>query len=51
MEALLSLRARARDARDWEAADLVRTMLTEAGVEVRDGAEGSGWVLAEHPRA
>ena len=51
VEALLSLRARARDARDWEAADLVRTMLTEAGVEVRDGAEGSGWVLAEHPRA
>jgi hypothetical protein len=51
VEALLSLRARARDARDWEAADLVRAMLTEAGVEVRDGAEGSGWVLAEHPRA
>ena len=46
VEALLSLRARARDARDWEAADLIRAMLTEAGVEVRDGAEGSGWVLA-----
>jgi hypothetical protein len=51
VEALLSLRARARDARDWEAADLIRAMLTEAGVEVRDGAEGSGWVLAEHRRA
>jgi hypothetical protein len=46
VEALLSLRARARDARDWEAADLIRAMLTEAGAEVRDGAEGSGWVLA-----
>ena len=51
MEALLSLRSRARDARDWEAADLIRAMVTEAGVEVRDGAEGSGWVLAEHRRA
>ena len=51
VEALLSLRARARDARDWEAADLIRAMVTEAGVEVRDGAEGSGWVLAEHRRA
>jgi hypothetical protein len=51
VEALLRLRARARDARDWEAADLIRAMLTGAGVEVRDGAEGSGWILAEHGRA
>jgi cyanophycinase-like exopeptidase len=51
VEALLSLRARARDARDWEAADLVRAMLTQAGVEVRDGAEGSGWVMAGAPRS
>jgi cyanophycinase-like exopeptidase len=51
VEALLRLRARARDARDWEAADLIRAMLTGAGVEVRDGAEGSGWILAERGRA
>ena len=51
VEALLSLRARARDARDWEAADLVRAMLTQAGVEVRDGAEGSGWVMPGAPRS
>ncbi len=50
VEALLGLRARARNARDWEAADLIRTRLAEAGVEVRDGAEGSDWTLAGPPR-
>ncbi len=43
--ALLELRGRARDARDWAAADLVRDRLTAAGVEVRDDATGSSWVL------
>jgi soluble cytochrome b562 len=47
VRALLELRARARDARDWTTADLIRDRLTEAGVEVRDGADGSSWVLAE----
>ena len=36
VEALLELRARARDARDWATADLVRDRLAAAGVEVRD---------------
>ncbi len=45
--ALLELRARARAARDWETADLIRDRLAAAGVEVRDDAEGSTWVLAE----
>jgi len=49
VEALIALRARARDARDWATADLIRERLTGAGVEVRDGAEGSSWVLAEAP--
>jgi hypothetical protein len=44
---LLELRARARAARDWATADLVRDRLAAAGVEVRDGPEGSTWVLAE----
>lgn len=43
--ALLELRSRARDARDWAAADLVRDRLTAAGVEVRDDATGSSWIL------
>jgi cyanophycinase-like exopeptidase len=46
VEALLTVRARAREARDWATADLVRDQLTAAGVEVRDGADGSSWVLS-----
>jgi len=46
VDALLTLRDRARDARDWETADLVRERLSAAGVEVRDGPEGSSWVFA-----
>jgi hypothetical protein len=49
--ALLELRARARAGRDWETADLVRDRLAAAGVEVRDGADGSTWVLADSPEA
>jgi cysteinyl-tRNA synthetase len=47
VSALLELRARARAARDWATADLVRDRLAAAGVEVRDGPDGSSWVLAE----
>ena len=49
VETLLILRARARDARDWATADLVRDRLIAAGVEVRDGADGSSWTLAGSP--
>jgi cysteinyl-tRNA synthetase len=45
VDALLELRARARVARDWETADLVRDRLAAAGVEVRDGPDGSTWAL------
>ena len=43
--ALLELRARARNDRDWATADLIRERLRAAGVEVRDTAEGSSWIL------
>lgn len=46
VDALVELRTRAREARDWALADLIRDRLTEAGVEVRDGAEGSTWAKA-----
>ena len=49
VEALLAVRARARETRDWATADLVRDRLIGAGVEVRDGAEGSTWVLGSSP--
>ena len=47
VEALLALRTRARETRDWPAADLVRDRLAAAGVEVRDGADGTTWVLVD----
>ena len=46
VETLLTLRARAREARDWATADLIRDQLVAAGVEVRDGTDGSSWVLS-----
>jgi len=46
VEALLAVRARARVAGDWTTADLIRDRLTDAGVEIRDSADGSDWVLA-----
>jgi hypothetical protein len=42
---LLEVRDRARVARDYPTADLIRDRLTEAGVEVRDEAEGTTWDL------
>ena len=48
VEALLAMRTRARETQDWATADLVRDRLTEAGVEVRDGADRSSWVLTDH---
>ena len=42
---LLELRARARSSRDWDTADLIRDRLAAAGVEVRDEAASSTWVL------
>jgi cysteinyl-tRNA synthetase len=46
VDALLAVRAGARETRDWATADLVRDRLIEAGVEVRDGTDGSTWELA-----
>lgn len=47
VETLLALRARAREAGDYATADLVRDRLAEAGIEVRDGTEGSTWVTVD----
>ena len=44
--ALIELRDRARAARDWTLADLIRDRLVAAGVEVRDAGDGSTWTLA-----
>ena len=43
VDALLDLRAAARDAKDFATSDLVRDRLADAGVEVRDSADGTAW--------
>ncbi len=44
---LLEVRAQARVAHDWAAADLIRDRLAAAGVEVRDEAGGATWTYDE----
>jgi cyanophycinase-like exopeptidase len=51
ISALLELRARARAAHDWKAADLIRERLTAAGIAVRDEGAASTWSFeASHGR-
>src|SRR5439155_9854241 len=45
VDALLDLRRRARDGRDYAVSDWIRDRLAAAGVEVRDTADGSVWNL------
>jgi cyanophycinase-like exopeptidase len=47
VEALLELRERARQGRDFGAADLIRDRLVAAGVEVRDTPDGPQWLPAQ----
>jgi len=46
VEALLELRAAAREAGRYSEADAVRDRLVEAGVEINDGPTGTTWRLA-----
>ena len=45
VDALLAERVRARDARDWAAADAIRDRLLAAGVELHDTPDGTTWEL------
>jgi cyanophycinase-like exopeptidase len=45
VEALLAVRARARQARDFATSDEIRDRLIDAGVEVRDTPAGAEWHL------
>ena len=44
MELVIEIRARARGAKDFATADLVRNKLTEAGVVLEDRADGTLWM-------
>jgi cysteinyl-tRNA synthetase len=41
--ALVEIRAQLRQGRHYELADLIRKRLTDAGIEVQDGPEGTTW--------
>ena len=43
IQAVLAERAAARAQKDWAKADAMRDLLASAGVQVKDGANGSSW--------
>ncbi|QVL48632.1 MAG: cysteine--tRNA ligase [Thiocapsa sp.] len=43
IESLVQARIAARAAKDWGEADRLRTLLTEAGIGLEDGANGTAW--------
>jgi hypothetical protein len=47
VELLIDLRDRARASRDFSQADGIRDALVEAGIELRDGPEGTAWELRQ----
>jgi hypothetical protein len=49
VEAVLGIRAEARADGRWRDADVARERLAELGVEVRDGPNGTEWVLTGEP--
>jgi hypothetical protein len=45
VDALLAERVRARESRDWAAADSIRDRLLAAGIELHDTPDGTSWEL------
>jgi cysteinyl-tRNA synthetase len=45
VDALLAERLRARESREWAAADAIRDRLLEAGIELHDAPGGTTWDL------
>lgn len=45
MELVIKIRARAREKKDWETADLIRDALKEIGVVIEDTPQGARWQI------
>lgn len=45
MNIILELRKNARENKDWTTSDLIRDKLKDAGIQVKDGKEGTTWSL------
>ncbi|HCK71215.1 MAG TPA: cysteine--tRNA ligase, partial [Planctomycetaceae bacterium] len=43
MQLVIRLRTRSRENKDYETADFLRDQLTEIGITIEDGKEGSNW--------
>jgi len=42
---VIELRAQARNNKDWSTADLIRDQLKEAGIQLKDGPEGTSYSI------
>ncbi len=45
MDLVIELRAQARTNKDWGTADLIRDQLKDAGIQLKDGPEGTTYSL------
>ncbi len=45
MDLILEIRKESREKKDWSTSDLIRNKLNEIGITVKDGKDGSSWVL------
>ena len=46
MEVILTLRKNARDQKDWGTSDLIRDKISEVGIQIKDGKEGTSWTIS-----
>jgi cysteinyl-tRNA synthetase len=47
MQVIISLRKEARDKKDWPTSDFIRKQLTAAGIQLKDGPEGTTYSLPD----
>jgi cysteinyl-tRNA synthetase len=49
VDILVETRTKLRQAKQWSMADDVRKRLTDLGIDIRDGADGTSWQLRQTP--